>query len=75
MDVVLYSDDPKIESKIIKVVRRCWGYTKYLNINDKHLPEILYFHTVVIKGRWPEVEEIIKKDPYFWNLYTTRFSI
>jgi len=37
---------------------------------EKMTPEAAYWHAVnVIKGRWPEAEEIIKTDSYFFNEY------
>ena len=39
-------------------------------------PRWLYYYTrYVIKDRWPEAEEYIKKDPEWWERYCITFNM
>jgi len=74
MNIIIYSNDPKIESKILKVDGRKWKFLKYININDKNLPLTIYeYIKYVLKRRWLEVEEYIIKDPQYACLYAIEF--
>jgi len=66
MNIVIYSDDPKIESKILKVDGRRWKFPKYIRYDDEDLPRIIYNYAFYyLKKRWLEAEEYILKEPHY----------
>jgi len=70
MDIIIYSEDPKIKPKILKVDGSKWSFPKYININDKDLSKTLFIYAqVYVKKRWIEAEEFIKKDPILAYYY------
>ena len=57
------------------VKKNRWLTKEYYDRDDNILPRLLYYYAFnIIKGRWPDVESIIMKDPESAYLYA-RFII
>jgi len=67
MNIIIYSQDPNVKTIELKVDKRNWKYPIYIDINDENLPRWAFEYSSV-KGRIPDFEDIIKKEPYcaYW---------
>ena len=70
MDIIIYDSNPDIKSIKLEVDGRRWKHPKYIQYNNENLPLWIYTYALdVIKGRWLEVEEVIKKSPRYAMIY------
>jgi hypothetical protein len=75
IDFGIVDDDKNITEKDVDKILHDLRNPKHLPI-IKIVPKLAYYYSVdVIKGRWPEGEEAIKKDPkwaYLYSLYVIK---
>ena len=87
VEIIIYSDDPKIEPTILKVdlgidngsyiqnsVFINTTSPQYIHIDNKDLFKTLFSYSFFIYRRWPEAEEYIKRDPE-WAYNYSRYII